>query len=69
VLVGGRTHSISNREALLNFQGPIADASERDALLHQLRLCIWYFCLGEQRSEDYRLYHSRPGGCVGAGRL
>jgi hypothetical protein len=59
VLVGGRTALDINREALNDLQLPDVGARERDALMHQLRRCIWYFCHGEQRSEDYRLYYAR----------
>ncbi len=61
VLVGGRSALDINRDRLLSLQGPSAAADEHEALLRQLRRSIWYFCLGEQRADDYRLFYSSAG--------
>jgi len=46
------------REKLLATQEEEHREEERAALLGQLRRCIWFFCFGEDRSTDYRLFYA-----------
>jgi hypothetical protein len=57
VLVGGRSALRINHEALLAEQGQTAQSDERDAIMRQLRRCIWFLCTGEDRPTDYRLFY------------
>ena len=42
-------------------QGRDAEDAEHAALLAQLRRCIWYLCVGEDRGRDYRLFFASRG--------
>jgi len=58
VVVGGRTALDLNRQILMNEQSQEAEAKEDEALRQQLRRCIWFLCVGQDRSADYKLYYS-----------
>lgn len=58
VLVHDKDTLEITREKLLATQGEEHREEERAALLGQLRRCIWFFCFGEDRSTDYRLFYA-----------
>lgn len=58
VVIGGRTALELNRERLLADRGANAEADERQALMRQLRRCIWFLFTGEDRAGDFRLFYA-----------
>jgi hypothetical protein len=63
VLVQGRSALRINHEALLAEQNQAAKLQEQEAIMRQLRRCIWFLCMGEDRSTDYRLFYGPPSTC------
>lgn len=58
IVIGGRTALDLNREILMSEQNQDAEAGEDEALRRELRRCIWFLCVGQDRSADYKLYYS-----------
>lgn len=56
ILVNGRDALEIARDAMTRAQDGSAARHEREALLRQLRRCIWFLCTGEDRMTDYRLF-------------
>ena len=60
-LVDGESLLDIDRAALVARQGRDAEDAEHAALRAQLRRCIWYLCVGEDRGRDYRLFFASRG--------
>ena len=58
ILVKGTTALDLNRDRLVAARGDDAADVELAALKHQLRRCVRFFCTGEDRADDYRLFYS-----------